>query len=367
MKFIFGLVLTFQFINSPVQAQMGEKPTFNHLKHATDVLTSHQASAFTDAAEIMMDELKIEGASKFLQSANYTSESEKKSVMAILKKTGTGTTPVFKRNKADEWVMQVYDHKISMSIVDLYKRQIVINGKTLSYANESIESFEKRVRAELTPTKTTMLKQLWQQVAIPEAQAMEPISAVVIAVVAIAILGTALYYIHYKPKAAVARLVESSLDLKSKADACEGAGQNRQNYESTHSLAGSIASRSTLNSLTDTQLVLQNELRKNLAASNESVDCEQSVRSAADQIGIDVPSAQMLATARQRREARQSVLGPESETDVTGALFQMCGEYQRLSNCMSQFVSHHVDNGETIEEFSSSTPNFSRYKNAAGR
>ncbi len=367
MKFLFGVLLTFQFINSPVHAQLGEKPVFNHLKHATDVLTSQQARVFTDAAEQMMDELKIEGASKFLQSANYSSESEKKSAMAILKKTGPGTTPVFKRTKTDEWIMQVYDQKISMSIVDLYKRQIVINGQTVSYANESIESFEKRVRTMLTPAKTTLLKQLWQHMAISEAQAMEPVSAIVIVVVAVAILGTALYYIHYKPKAAVARLVESALDLKAKADACEGAGQNRQNYDSTHALAGSIASRSTLNSLTDSQLVLQNELRKNLAASNESVDCEQSVRSAADQIGIDVPSPQMLATARVRREARQSVLGPESETDVTGALFQMCGEYQRLSNCMSQFVSHHVDNGETIEEFGESSPNFSRYRNAAGR
>lgn len=368
MKFLLGLVLTFQFINSPVQAQMGEKPSFNHLKHATDVLTSLQARAFTDDAELMMDELRIEGASKFLQTANYRSEPEKKSVLAILKKTGPGTTPVFKRTKNGDWVMYVYDQKVSMSIVDLYKRQIVINGQTLSYANESIENFEKRVRALLTPTKTTLLKQLWQQVGIPEAQAMEPISALVIGVVAVAILGTALYYIHYRPKAAVERLVEASMDLKSKADSCEGAGQNQQNYESTHSLAGSIAGRSTFNSLTDSQLVLQNELRKNLEASTPNVDCEQSVRSAADKMGIDVPSPQLLATARARREARQSVLGPESATDVTGALFQMCGEYQRLSNCMSQFVSHHVDDGETIEEFGSSTPNFSRYqRNASGR
>jgi|GEM_PF-4318369 len=368
MKLLLGLVLTFQFINSPVHAQMGEKPSFNHLKHATDVLSEQHARAFTDDAELMMDQIRTEGVSKFLQSATYSSDAEKNSALAILKKTGSGNTPVFKRTKNGDWVMHVYDQKISMSIVDFYKRQIVINGQTVSYANESIESFEKRVRALLTPTKTTLLKQLWQQVGISEAHAMEPISALVIVVVAVAILGTALYYAHFRPKAAVERLVAASLEIKAKADVCEGAGQSQLNYESTHSLAGSIAGRTNLNSLTDSQLVLQNELRKNLERSAPPVDCEDSIRSAADKMGIDVPSAQLLATARARREARQSVLGPEHEKDVTGALLQMCGEYHRLSNCMSNFVAHHVDDGETIEDFGSSSPNFSRYqRNASGR
>ena len=367
MKLLVGLLLSFQFITTPVQAQVGEKQSFNSTAYATEALIAQQALAFSNDAEVMMDELKKNGVSKFLESVSYASEVEKKSVMALVKKTGTGTTPVFKRTKNGEWVMQVFDQQVSMSIVDLYQRQIVINGQIFSYANESIVSFEKRVREALTPAKTTWLKQLWQQVTLPKAQAMEPVSALVIVVVAVAILGTALYYIHFKPKAATARLVAAALDLKAKADACEGAGQNQQNYESTHALAGSIASRSTLNSLTDSQLVLQNELRKNLEKPNESVNCEENVRSAAEKIKIDVPSPQLLATARIRREARESVLGPENETDVTGALFQMCGEYQRLASCMGQFVSHHVSNGETIEDFNGSSPNFSRYKNAAGR
>ncbi len=370
MKQLLALLLSFQFLSTPVHAQLGEKQSFNPTGHPADALIAEQALAFANDAEVMMDELKKNGISKFLESADYASEAEKKSVMAILTKTGAGSTPVFKRTKTGEWVMQVYGHQVSMSINDLYQRQIVINGQTLSYANESIESFERRVREKLAPGKTSWLKQFWQHVSVPEAQAMEPISALVIVAVAVAILGTALYLIHFKPKAATELLVKASLDLKAKADACDTAGQSQQNYDNTFALASSVRSRTTLNSITDSQLALQNELRKTLEKPNESVSCEESVRAAAQKVKISVPTAEQLASARERRLIREAVLAPTSETDVTGALLQMCGEYQRLASCMSQFVSHHVHDGETIEDFNRSTPDINQYnrnKNAAGR
>lgn len=364
---LIALILSFQFVLTPVQAQVGEKPNFSPGFYATEALIAQQALAFSNDAEAMMGDLKEEGVSRFLQTVEYASEAEKKSVEALLKKVGSGAVPVFKRSRTGDWVMQVYGHSVSMSIVDLYKRQIVINGQTLTYDGESIESFEARVRQALGPARTSFLRSLWRQVAIADAQAMEPISALAIVIVAVAILGTALYHIHFKPKSATARLVAAAGDIKSKADACEGASQDSQSYDSTHALATSIANRSTLNSLTDSQLVLQNELRKNLEKPNEAVNCEESVRSAAQKIKIQVPTTEQLTAARERRQIRDSVLAPTSDTDVTGALLQMCGEYQRLASCMSQFVSLHVNNGETIGDFGGSSSNFTRYRGAAGR
>ncbi|MBY0516761.1 MAG: hypothetical protein K2P81_07630 [Bacteriovoracaceae bacterium] len=366
MRVFIALLLSFQFINAPRASEVGEHQEFNINSVTLKSLTDAQREVFVEDADQQMERLIKLGIKSYAATVKEVSPTEQKELQQLLGSAEKESLPKFSKISKGMWTSKIGMHQVTVTYTDLYLNQVLVDGKVLSLKGKSIAELKASVLA-LIAKKTSWYQPILNQFKIEEAQAMEPISALVIIVVAAAILGTALYYAHYKPKKTVEKLKLATAQLRNKATACDKSAENESLYQDTFALASNISERTTVNSLTSVDDVLNLEIKKQISSGKSGeMNCGQQVTEAAKKFGLDVPTADALQKAQERRELMGSNLEAVDETDVSGAMMALCSQYNKLASCMGQFVKKHV-NDSGVESFKDNARHdFYRYQRNSG-
>jgi hypothetical protein len=370
MRIFIAILLSIQFVTSPVAAELGEHKTYNPSKRLVDLMSHEEAKGFLQSVETQVETLIKLGAEGFLRTADSYSKDDKFQIENLIKASQGKKFPQFQEKAKGHWVASVDGRKVSFSLADIYKKQIVVEGRIVSFRDASITQIKDRVLEALAKNKTTMLKTMIDQIFISEAYA-EPISGTILvmiaAVVAAVIGGLAWYNWKHKPEKAVQALKEVSKKLEADAASCDAAKTNSTDYDKTFDLASEVGGRTELNSLTTTDNALRYLIKEQITSGErQNADCYDMAHLVGKKIGIDIPLVSEQALLK------MEMLGGDykavSSKDTKGALYNMCMSYNKLAGCMEQFIASHVNDSDVTsfkEEARRSHQNYQRKSGAS--
>lgn len=359
MKLFISLLISFHIISSPVLAQgVGEKESFSVGKHLKSVIAETEAESFESSVREMLETAKSKGVVSLISHIN---DEDKLAASQLIGKSSL--KPVFTERDLGVWVYKTQGHTISFTLHDLYSGQMKINGRVFTYRGLPISELDKAAEKELSLKKTSLFENLFNNsFGIQDAQACELICAAVVVIVAVALVGTAVYQLMVKPKKVVERLKEMKQKLDSDAKACQEAKSDSSQYEKTFSLASNIADRAIYNSTSSSE-ALELALQKQLSSGNrKNEDCYQIMNEVGKKVKIDIP------IPSQRQIDRREIMGTgtmSDEVDVANAAFNLCASYNQLGSCMENFVAAHVNDSDLDTFKDSATPSHWRYQKKA--
>ena len=348
MRTLFAMLLTFQFVTAPVAAELGEHQPYSPAKRLVDLMSHEEAKGFLATVEAQVDSLMKVGAKEYMRSASHLTKEDKQQVEAIIASAKGNRIPLFTEKSKGYWVASFDGRKVSFTLADIYKQQIMVEGKVISFKDASVAQIKDRITEALGSKKTTMLQMIYGQIFVSDAYA-EPISGtilVIIAAVVAAVLGgLAWYHWKHKPEKAVQALKEVTRKLEADAASCDAAKTNSGNYNKTFDLASEVGDRTELNSLTSTDNALRYLIKEQIVSGErQNADCFDMAHLVGKKIGIDIPMLSDQALSR------MEILGGDykavSATDTKGALYNMCMSYNKLAGCMEQFIASHVNDSD---------------------
>lgn len=347
MRTLIALLLSFQFTTAPVAAELGEHKPYNPSKRLVDLMSHEEAKGFLASVEAQVESLMKVGAKEYMRSAPSLSKEDKQQVENLIASAKGNRIPLFAEKTKGHWVASFDGRKVSFSLADIYKKQIMVDGKVVSFKDASIAQIQERITDALSNKKTTLFKTIYGQIFISDAYA-EPISGailVIIAAVVAAVLGgLAWYNWKHKPEKAVEALNEVSKKLEADAASCDAAKTNNQDYNKTFDLASEVGGRTELNSLTSTDNALRYLIKEQIVSGErQSADCFDMSHLVGKKIGIDIPMLSDRAIASMESGAGFKL---NSKTDTKGALYNMCLNYNKLAGCMEQFIASHVNDSD---------------------
>ncbi len=370
MRTLLVVLISFQMISGPVAAELGESKELSLKQVTIEELAKESSSAFSKDVRIELEKIEKMGLQTYVQKSENLKDEDKKLIASEIKHLKASKINPFKESSRGQWEIKVGPHLLTYSLTDIYLQQLVINGEIFSYKGKTLAQSKLEILQILNKKKATSSIEALVNFHLPSAYAMEPISAVVIVALVAIVLGTTVYYAHFKPRKTVEKIKATAQQLKARADTCENAASTRENYDSTYQFATNISERTLLNSATSAENALQLHLKKQLegsgAQANGSSTCGQAVGDALRSIGIDAPGATELERSQNRREAMGRPLEADSETDINGAMMGLCSTYNRLQGCMDQFVRAHTNDGGIGNFKDDELYNYTRYKVRAG-
>lgn len=358
MKLFISLLISFHIISAPVMAEVGEQPTFSIRKHLKQTMAAAEAKDFDQATRELLAKTQSEGVQSLLTELK---PEEQKSLSSL---KGVSLKPKFTEKKPGEWIYKSQGHTISFTLTDLHSGQMWINGKVFKYRGLPMSSLEKEAEKALALKKTSMVERIFMNsFGIQDAEACELVCAAVLLVVAVAIIGTAVYQLMVKPQKMVKRLKEMKQKLDADAKTCQEAKSDSTQYEKTFSLANHIADRAVYNS-TSSSDALEYALQKQLqSGERKNEDCYQIMNEVGKQVKLDIP------IPSQRQIERREIMGSgnmNEEVDVANAAFNLCASYNQLGSCMEGFVAAHVNDSDIDTFKDQATPSHWRYQKNAG-
>lgn len=370
MRTLLVVLISFQMVSAPVAADLGERKESNLKQVMLENLALESSSAFAKDVRLELEKIEKTGVHSYAQKAEHLNADDKKLIAAELKNLRGSKMNLFHERSRGQWEIKVGPHLVTYSLSDIYLQQLIINGKILSYKGKSLAQSKLEILQLIKQKKISFSSELFTNLLIPQAYALEPLSGLVIVALVAIVLGTTVYYAHFKPKKTVDKVKATAQQLKLKADTCENAAETRENYDSTYQFATSVSERTLLNSATSAENALQLHLKKQLegvgAQASGASNCGQAVGDALRSIGIDAPSATELERAQNRREAMGRPLEADSETDINGAMMGLCSSYNRLQGCMDQFVRAHAYDGGIGNFKDDEIYNYTRYRVRSG-
>lgn len=350
MRFFLALIISFQFVSAPVAAELGESRPFTVKDHLINGMARSYTQEFETLTRDLLQKVSKEG---------LKAVTDDKAILAK-----GDIRPVFKENTPGAWEYTSQGNKISFSLLDIQLGQMHINGKVLKYKNVSLNDVEKNAEKMLVLKKTSMIEFLFNKtIGIESAAACELVCAAVILVVAVAIIGTAVYQLMIKPEKMVKRLQEMKNKLDQDALACNEAKNDQGKYEKTFALASAISDRSAISSSTSSADALEYAMKKQLESGRKNEDCFQIMHEIGKKVKLDIP----VPTEKQiqRRELLGGGLANE-KVDVASAAFNLCSSYNNLGSCMENFVAAHVNDSDINSFKDVATPSHWRYQKKVG-
>ncbi|MFP5385298.1 MAG: hypothetical protein ACLGHN_04425 [Bacteriovoracia bacterium] len=338
MRFFLTLLISFQMISASLAVELGEKKSFSGKKHLFSTLARSEAQSFEGLLRSELKKAKTEG------------------VLYSNKKYN----PIFREISRGSWIYQADGNKVSFTTADIYKGQMVVNGKVLKFKGVPLAELEKQAE-KLFVKKTSFLEKLYYNTfGIQEASACELVCAAVIVVVVVAIVGKAVFELMIKPEKMVKRLNEMKKKLDNDAMMCEEAGSDYNKYSSTFSLASSIGERSAMGSMSEPSEAMEYAIKKQLeSGSRKNEDCFQIMNEIGKKVDIDIPIPSQRQI--QMRELAGARLQNE-EVDVANAAFNLCSSFNRLGACMENFVAAHVNDSDIDNFKDKAEDNYYRYE-----
>lgn len=347
MRAILALVLSFHFINTSNARELGERAAYSPTTHLLQLLSQQEALTFQGIADAEVSKLREQGFASYATQLTHLSAADQESLKGVLAQVAGKELPTITEKTKGHWVVATKHGTLVFTYVDLFKRQVQLNGEVLSLKDLSVAQIQALVTEKLKTKKVSWLDVVGAQLAIPMAHA-EPVSGtiavIIMAVVGGILAGTAWYQWSYKPEKAVKNMNEVSKKLDADAEACESAKVDAASYDRTFDVASEVSERSRLNSMTSTERALQFVIKEQITSGErKATDCYNAIHEAGKKMGLDVP----LVTENQlaRRELMSGAKMNQA-TDTKSALFGICDSYNRLAACMEQFVQSHVNDGE---------------------
>lgn len=360
MKLFISLLISFHIISSPVlAAEVGEKQTVSVRKILDQSIAASEAADFDVTTRELLDRASQKGVQSLLTDLK---PADKAAIEGLIK--NENLKPKFSEKTPGTWEYKSQGHVISFSLVDLHQGQMKVNGKIFNYRKIPMAELQAAAEKALAMKKTSMVEMIFKNsFGIQDAQACELVCAAVILVVAVAIIGTAVYELMVKPKKMVKRLQEMKKKLDQDAKTCEEAKDDSDQYEKTFSLASHIADRAAYNS-TSSSDALEYAIQKQLASgSRKNEDCYQIMNELGKKVKVDIP------VPTQRQIDRRELMGTgnmNEEVDVANAAFNLCSSYNQLGSCMERFVAAHVNDSDINTFKDQATPSHWKYQKKAG-
>lgn len=364
MRLLLSLLMSFQFVSTPLVAAVGEQQEFSAKRHLINTLAATEALEFEKDMRFILARAQNEGPVPLLKELRTTlHETDFAAAVQLLKKT-TAIKPEFKEKSPGNWELKHDGHKISFSLMDLHKGEMWINGRVFKFKGVALGDLEKALSDYETPLKTTMLQMLFEKTfGVESAHALGPF-ILVVGVVAVAILGYSIWELKMKPEKTVKKINEMKSKLEAEANSCQEAGADSNNYNKTYELAYNVSDRTSLNSATSASNALEFALKEQLnAGARNDQDCFKLMHEAGKKVDLNIP----VPTERQitMRELGGGAKA-NSATDVATAAFNLCSAYNALGACMGNFVAAHVDNSGVDSFKERAEQNFSRYQRRSG-
>lgn len=360
MKLFISLLISFHIISAPVfAAEVGEKQSVSVRKLLDQSMAASEAADFDATTRELLERSSKDGVQSLLADLK---PGDKGAIEGFIK--NENLKPKFTEKSPGVWEYKTQGHVISFSLLDLHQGQMKINGKIFNYKKITMADLPAAAEKALALKKTSMVEMIFKNtLGIQDAQACELVCAAVIFVVAVAIIGTAVYELMVKPKKMVKRLQEMKKKLDQDAKTCEAARDDSGQYEKTFSLASHIADRAAYNS-TSSSDALEYAIQKQLAAGGrKNEDCYQIMNEIGKKVKIDIP------VPTERQIERRELLGTgnmNEEVDVANAAFNLCSSYNQLGSCMERFVAAHVNDSDINTFKDQATPSHYRYQKKAG-
>jgi hypothetical protein len=359
MKLFISLLISFHIISLPVLAEVGEKETFSIKKQLHQTMAASEAKDF----EATTRELLAETSAKGVQALTKELKAEDQAAVESLIKN-VSLKPKFTEKAPGVWEYKSQGHLISFSLKDLHQGQMKINGKIFNYRDVPMSELQGAAEKALALKKISMVEMIFNNsFGIQNAEACELVCAAVLLVVAVAIIGTAVYELMIKPKKMVKRLQEMKMKLDQDAKTCQEAKSDSTQYDKTFALASHIADRSALTSTSSTD-ALEYAIQKQLSSGQrKNEDCYQIMNEIGKKVKINIP------VPSQKQIERREILGTgnmNEEVDVANAAFNLCSSYNQLGSCMEGFVAAHVNDSDINTFKESATPSHWKYQKKAG-
>lgn len=347
MRAILALVLSFHFINASNAREFGERAAYSPTTHLLQLLSHQEALTFQAIAEAEVANFRQQGLGTYSSQLTHLSAEDQESLRGVLAQVRGKSLPTITEKTKGHWVVESKHGTIVFTYVDLFKRQVQLNGEVVSFKNLSIAQFQALITDKLQKKKVSWVEVIGSQLGVSAARA-EPVSGaiavVILAVAGMILAGSAWYQWSYRPEKAVKNMNEVSKKLNADADACESAKVDTASYDRTFDVASEVSERSRLNSMTSTERALQFVIKEQITSGErKATDCYSAIHEAGKKMGLDVP----LVTENQlaRREFMSGAKMNQA-ADTKSALFGICDSYNRLAACMEQFVQSHVNDGQ---------------------
>jgi hypothetical protein len=339
LRILLSSMIAFTITVSPTWANLGQKEKAPLTQLLLTKLAEVEAKAFQAHVEKAFTEISQKNLLTYLKATGYplTLQDEK-----ALSRTEVSLAP----NKDGNWEFKLSEVTLTFSLLDIYQKQVTINGKTLPIQGKTLTEVQAELEQQLLK-KTTSLKSFWLKVfGVEDAHAGVIAGLVYTALIVFAIVGVRAAYavISGQEKDTVEKLNQLSKSVEDEAKACENSVDDFDSYTATFEAASSIGSSSALSSKVSPSEMLKVALKDQLKSGKVSEDdCYSSVASAGEKLKLKMPDVN--SQIFKNKKTKFEVLGDtRSPKDVPEALIRLCGPYNRLASCMNSFVEAHINN-----------------------
>lgn len=344
MKQLISWILMAQLSLGAMAQELGEKTAQGDAKKIIPSLVEVEASRFHKIIEQEMTLLESTSVADYITNSGVGSEEERKNLISKLG-PDTSKTMKFKLKSSGQWEMIIGNQRLLFSSADAFKQRVFINDKEYIFKDKGplqvfadIQNMQERKSASVL------------DLFIQPAYAVLPIVYAIAAVVAIVLIGKALYTYRDRTK-----LVEGLNQLKSKFNSdkekCENDGNSGRFLNSYFD--DSNTSLFTINrNVSAAERGLRGEMMRQAGAGSQSeMDCftalTQGLRAAGHQVN------EFTQEEVYNRKNGLSISRGSSATDSRSRIFEVCEAYNGLVSCVNTQVLHFVNNRRENEKLSS--------------
>ena len=330
MRFFASLVLSFQFMMTPVIAGTGQQPEYSNSQNLIQLSAEAQSEAYYEQLQAGIKAWSEGELEKFITASGYQVGENVRSAIRSL--VSQGTKIKFEEKVPGFWAARIQSFDISFSVDELYFGKIRVNGKLIETKEVPFPELEKALES-LTP-KTSFLQQVFQNtIGIPESHAIAPVILVGIVAGIIALGGIATLKLW--PSKAVNLVNGWKNKMDAEASSCEAAKHDQAAYNQTHRLAEAIGDKRRYNSYSPVEL-LRLALKEQLENGWNNRECSALL----NQTGVN-----------------------QIHDDIKSAIRNMCASYNQLGACMANYVHIHINGTSGIGNFRGKAPHdFNQYR-----
>lgn len=345
MKQLISWILMAQLSFGVVAQELGEKASQSDAKKILPVLVEVEAARFHKIIEDEMSVLESTSVADYILKSGVGSEEERKTLIAKLG-VDAQKSMKFKQKNSGQWEMVLAGQRLLFSSADAYKQRVFINDKEYVFKDKSLVQIFSEIQ-NLPERRVTNLTDFFIQ---PAYAVILPIVMAIAAVVAVVLIGKALFTYRDKQK-----VVEGLNQLKAKFAAykeqCENDG-NSGNFLNSY-FDDSNTSLFTLNrDVSAAERGLRGEMMKQAGAGTQSeMDCFTATTQGLKAAGHEVREF----TENDLELSRNGVRSERANlsTDVRSRIFEACEAYNGLVGCVNTQVLHFVNHRRDNEKLSS--------------
>lgn len=333
MKLFISLLISFHIISVPVLAGVGEKEEFNIKTELISAMSEAEANVYREQVRNGLDDLSKTGLDQFLTTNLKNLSAEDATALKEIQKITKNTTPKFREVNPGEWQFKQKSHTVSFTLISLHQGYIFMDGQKFDFAEMSLAQLKTKIENWEPTTKKTVFHHINNLIGLGDAEAIGP-AIIIVGLFAAAIIGYALYKFKWEPEASVKKINEIKARLNKRKAACESAPDSVQGFDQAVDLVKpSIVSDDKFD-------YALKQMMTSSAINGDS--CYDAAHQAGKAIKTDIPKL----TDGQKAALELNGGGTKfvKETDVKGALYDMCRSFNELRNCMSTFADKNVNN-----------------------